>query len=207
MSIDSTKSIQENYSKYAEYFADSKKSAYTSDMFYQLLLAEMKNQDPLEPTSNSEFVAQMASFASLQNQSDALYYQTSTYANGLVGKEVTLAETTGTDDLSITTGTVTAVDLSDKENITVTVNGKQYSLSAVMTVNSDSVTASSSQNNGAYATSLIGKKVTTSVVDSAGATIIDSGTVTSIEIENGVFRAVINGLGYNLSSIVKVENA
>ncbi len=38
--------------------------------FMQLLLAEMQNQDPLEPKSNSESIAQMAQFSSLEQSSN-----------------------------------------------------------------------------------------------------------------------------------------
>jgi len=43
-----------------------KKSNFDTDTFMQLLLAELKNQDPLEPMNNSEMVAQMAQLNSLQ---------------------------------------------------------------------------------------------------------------------------------------------
>lgn len=46
--------------------ATEKKSAFDTDTFMQLLLAELKNQDPLEPMNNSEMVAQMAQLNSLQ---------------------------------------------------------------------------------------------------------------------------------------------
>ncbi len=209
MSIDSTKSIQENYTKYAKYFEDSSSSMTSADTFYKLLLSEMTNQDPLEPTSNSEFVSQMASFTSLQHQTDALYYQQANYATGLAGKTVTIASDTGTG-LAVETGVVTAVDLSDENNFVVTVNGKQYSIKNVMAVN-DTVaptqTAVTSINtDGAYATSLIGKTVTANTKNSAGVSVIEKGVVESIEIENGVFRAIINGLAYPLDAIVKVQN-
>ena len=34
--------------------------------FLSLLVAEMQNQDPLEPTSNTDYVAQMATFSQLE---------------------------------------------------------------------------------------------------------------------------------------------
>ena len=36
------------------------------DQFLQLLCAEMQYQDPLEPTSNTDYVAQMATFSQLE---------------------------------------------------------------------------------------------------------------------------------------------
>lgn len=45
-------------------------NALTGDFntFIQLLTAQMNNQDPLEPTKNTEFVAQLASFSAVEQQ-------------------------------------------------------------------------------------------------------------------------------------------
>ena len=36
------------------------------DTFLRLFIAQLENQDPLDPTSNEEFVAQLAQFSSLE---------------------------------------------------------------------------------------------------------------------------------------------
>jgi len=60
------------------------------DQFLQLLIAEMQNQDPLEPASNTEWVAQMATFSmveSLNSMQSAMLEQS---ANDLIGHYVLL---------------------------------------------------------------------------------------------------------------------
>lgn len=73
------------------------------DAFMELLVQQMKNQDPMDPQSNDQFIAQLASFSSLeqmQNMNDnlltmallqdnnALMSQLTT-GSSLIGKDVT----------------------------------------------------------------------------------------------------------------------
>ena len=60
--------------------------------------AEMQYQDPLEPTSNTEYVAQLATFSQLEAMLGMQDTQKNEMANNLVGKYVILKvsdETTG----------------------------------------------------------------------------------------------------------------
>ncbi len=68
------------------------------DQFLQLLCAEMQYQDPLEPTSNTDYVAQMATFSQLEATLSLTEAQENANASELVGKQVILkvtSETTG----------------------------------------------------------------------------------------------------------------
>lgn len=70
------------------------------DAFLKLLVAQLQNQDPLEPKENSAFVAELAQFSSLEQtmgineRLDLLSVQQRGLANteavGLVGKQVTV---------------------------------------------------------------------------------------------------------------------
>ena len=204
-----TTSRAENYAKYAEYFEKSDKNTNLSiETFFQLLMAEMQNQDPLEPTSNTEFISQLANFTSLQNTSNTLYYNTVSYAASLAGKTVTVATATADGKgLKVQTGVVTDIDISDSKNIEIVVNGKRYSLGSVMNVASSDSSSRTSSSDGAYAVSLIGKKVTMLAKTEEGTTVLDEGIVSNIEVENGVYRVVVNGLSYTLDAIVRVYNA
>lgn len=85
------------------------------DMFLQLLVAQLKNQDPSSPMDQKDMMAQMAQFTSVEqltNLTKAM--ETLTFNSqfsqsvGLIGKTVDYAVTTGTDT-TISTSKVTAV--------------------------------------------------------------------------------------------------
>ena len=208
MAVDSIGSIQENRIKYAQYFSDKQNGDLSVDDFYTLLLAEMTNQDPLEPTSNTEFISQMATFTSMRSQQDALYYSNASYASSLVGKTVLVATASGSN-LNTVTGVVSNINLSGK-TFSVSVNGKEYDLKNIMKIVSDTDTSSETTStvgtDGAYATSLIGKRVTISAATSSGSTVYEQGTVDSIEVKDGQFSVIVNGLSYKLGDVIKVQN-
>ena len=56
--------------------------------FLSLLVAEMQNQDPLEPTSNSDYMAQMATFSQVEATSEMNERVLSQTASNLIGKAV-----------------------------------------------------------------------------------------------------------------------
>ena len=56
--------------------------------FLQLLVTQMKYQDPLEPTDNTEYVSQLAQFSELEQMQNLNSTTSNTSAFTLVGKEV-----------------------------------------------------------------------------------------------------------------------
>lgn len=79
-------------------------SSLGKDEFLQLLVTQMQYQDPLNPTSDTEFIAQMAQFSSLE-QMQNLNSNFSIYkAYELVGKQVS-----GTVNGTVIEGIVDAV--------------------------------------------------------------------------------------------------
>lgn len=84
--------------------AASKKPAGTQldyDSFLKLLIAQMQNQDPLEPMNSSDYVAQLATFSQVEQTvqsngrlADLLTSSRLTQAEGLIGRTVTSADGT-----------------------------------------------------------------------------------------------------------------
>jgi len=106
------------------------------EAFLQLLVAQMKYQDPLEPTDNTEYVAQLATFSQLeatQNLEDTFDKQ---LASSLVGKEVILNTTDKSGNQSYIHGTVDYV-MYENGKIYLSVNDGLYSLDDLDTVVSE----------------------------------------------------------------------
>ena len=77
--------------------------------YMKLLITQLQNQNPLEPLDNNEMASQLAQFSQLQQLesmnasfADVLTTAERTYANSLIGKEVSFeAETEwGTTDMA-----------------------------------------------------------------------------------------------------------
>ena len=195
--IEGIASPQSNFEKYKDMFED-KHDLITMDNFYSLLVAEMQNQDPLEPTSNTEFISQMASFTALSSQQDAFNVQQQNYANSLIGKTVTVSVGDGKTD----TGVVTFV--KSGEDPMVNVNGTNYKLSAISQVHSSEQQTSAIGDYGAFAAGILGKNAVVQSIDATGQTYVDEGTVSALEIEKGSVRVVVNGYAYNATDVLKV---
>ena len=77
--------------------ANSKKKtgndSLDKDAFLQLLVAQMKYQDPLEPTSNTEYISQYATFSELEQMQNMSASMDLFRASSLVGQTVLLKVT------------------------------------------------------------------------------------------------------------------
>lgn len=205
--LSSSEQIQANYEKYKSKFKDSTEKMVSSDTFLSLLVAEMTNQDPMEPTSNTEFVTQMAQFTSLQYSKDSATYSMSNYASSLVGKTVTASKMDGSKQVT-KTGVVESVMKSGKTYM-LKIDGVSFDISNVTSIGttSDSSTGTSSGSSLgeliAKASMMIGMAATVNP-GVEGGSLLDSGIITSIQVKDGQVRVIINDKGYLLDDIVEV---
>ncbi|MFK7698651.1 flagellar hook assembly protein FlgD [Pseudomonas caspiana] len=110
--------------------SSSKNDALGKDAFLQLLVTQMKNQNPLEPQDNGEFVAQLAQFSSLESMQNltttvdsiAGLYQSSQalQASSLVGRSVIVnAGSTTVDTTKGMTGSVVVPSASSVTSVKI----------------------------------------------------------------------------------------
>lgn len=112
---------------------DKNESGVTSEAFLQLLVAEMQNQDPLEPTSNTEWISQYATFtevSEIQAIGDAM---NAVKAQDLVGEYVIMKVTNEQGSTDFVSGQVDYVVYENKDTF-LSINGELYSIKDLDTV-------------------------------------------------------------------------
>lgn len=97
--------------------ANKSNDGMDKDAFLQLLVAQMQYQDPLEPTSNTEYISQYAQFSQVEQLQNMAGSMDLLRASSLVGQEVYVKTTSATGDVSYVRGKVDYV---------VFENGKAY---------------------------------------------------------------------------------
>lgn len=128
--------------------AASKKSKNGMDMttFMQLLAAQFENQDIMNPTDNTQFIAELAQFTSLQAMNTLTKYSDAQYAASLVGKTVQVYSFDNGGNKVVKQGVVQNADFTNANGSRVTVDGTSYDLSAIQQVINPSAPASTNTN-------------------------------------------------------------
>ena len=105
------------------------KTTLGQDDFLKLLVAQMTSQDPLNPRSDTEFIAQMAQFTSLEQSKSMQADMALLQANSLIGRSVQLLDNQGAQ----ASGTVSGV-IIDEGIPKIVVDGWAYGLSALLSI-------------------------------------------------------------------------
>jgi flagellar basal-body rod modification protein FlgD len=140
-----TKNYEEYKASQTQKVTDN--SSLNKDAFLQLLVTQLKYQDPLEPQDNSEFVAQLAQFSSLEQMSNIASglgdvakvvgnIDTSVLVgqlSSMIGQEVTWTKKISSENADGTTtqtstdyeGKVTGVSITDGKPTIVAKSGEE----------------------------------------------------------------------------------
>lgn len=172
------------------------------DDFLNLMVTQLKYQDPLQPTDDKEFIGQMAQFSSLEQMQNMNSSLSNSQAFSLIGKHITANTTdTKTAETKTTEGDVTSVKVSGGKSYVV-VNGEDILVDKITNV-TESARASMSTSNIANYTNLIGYNANGAVYDSKTGEIVGVNSEVSA-IAKGAYEdyAVMDGVKVDISGIV-----
>ncbi len=109
--------------------------------YMKLLVAQLQNQNPLEPMDNNDLASQLTQFSQLQqlesmntNFSDVLVNAKRSYASSLIGKEVQFYIETETGDVESKSGVVEQVYNNVEGEIILTVGDYALGIDEVISV-------------------------------------------------------------------------
>lgn len=109
--------------------------------YMKLLVTQLQNQNPLEPMDNNQMASQLAQFSELSQLetmnssfSQALTAANRTYANSLIGKNVSFLAEDSTDSADIKTGKVEKVINGSDGSINLQIGDYLLGLNGVISV-------------------------------------------------------------------------
>lgn len=105
-------------------------SALGKDAFLQLLVTQMQYQDPLNPSSDTEFISQLASFSSLEQMQNLNNTFAQTQAFTMIGQEV---QVKADNKQGFIQGTVDYVTVSDGKSY-FSIEGTLYSSDKLISI-------------------------------------------------------------------------
>lgn len=103
-------------------------SSLDKDAFLQLLVTQMKYQDPLEPTENTEYVSQLATFSELEEMQNLSGSMDISRASSLVGQYVTINVTNEVTGAKSVTGGMVDYVVVENNKAYLNINGENYSI-------------------------------------------------------------------------------
>ncbi len=112
---------------------EENKDQVSVESFLELMVAQLQNQDFTNPVDDTQYVAQLAQFATMQAMQELNYFSKSNYVMSMVGKEVTASRITIGGNMETVTGVVTKISLVDNE-FGVFIGDEMFSLSQIMEI-------------------------------------------------------------------------
>ncbi|MDR1571948.1 MAG: hypothetical protein LBS32_05430 [Clostridiales Family XIII bacterium] len=170
--------------------------------FFQLMVAQLQNQDMFSPMDNSQFVSQMAQFSMVNALMDMAELSSVSYSTSLIGKYADVAFVDDEGQMGTDYGLIEAVNLYNGA-AEVVINGSAYALSNVMTVSPEPI------KDGALPllenAALIGR--TASLLHTGTDGTIESvlGVITGLRLVDGEVYAQIGGRSFALSEITSLS--
>lgn len=131
---------------YDAVFSDEDKGDLSVNDFFDMMITQLTNQDFMNPVDDTQYLAQMAQFATMQEMMDLCQYSKQNYVMAMLGKEVCLSQNVIGGETTSTTGVVEKILLEDDE-YKVYVNGKPYDLNKVTQIAAEGTSLGTGNNN------------------------------------------------------------
>ena len=96
-------------------FGDASDKDVTVDDFLQLMVAQLKNQDFMNPVDDTQYMAQLAQFTTLQQMQEMAYNSKTAFLTSLIGKTAVAARLNVNGELKKTEGVVDKVSFVDNK--------------------------------------------------------------------------------------------
>ena len=113
---------------------NSAAKGYDKDSFLKILVAQMKYQDPMEPTSNTEYISQYATFTQVEQMNNMANAMSLSRASDMVGNTVRIKQVNAdTGKTSETEGVVDYVTYSGNKAY-LNIDGSSYDIDDVTDV-------------------------------------------------------------------------
>lgn len=204
MSVDALnnqKTLQQIIDSTSEKSKSRKTGELGKDDFLNLLVTQLRYQDPLKPVDDKEFIGQMAQFSALEQMQNMNTSFSSVKAFNLIGKRVTAnVVDEQTKEVRVLDGDVSSVKMS-QGRVFVVVKGEDIPVDQITDV-TESLRSSQYSNISAY-TNLIGFNAKGAVYDpETGDVVKVNGTVGAVQ--KGMYEdyAVMDGVSVEISEII-----
>ncbi|MBE5963687.1 MAG: hypothetical protein E7252_01935 [Lachnospira sp.] len=107
--------------------------ALDKEAFLQLLVAQMKHQDPLQPESNTDYIAQLATFTQVEELQNVGNTLSQGQAADLVGKTVIVKTESASGEAGFISGRVDYM-VTENGKVFLGINDQLYSIDDLDTV-------------------------------------------------------------------------
>jgi len=108
-------------------------NGYDKDSFLQLLVAQMKYQDPMEPTSNTEYISQYATFSQVEQLQNMASTMELSRSSAYVGKTVQISTTDSKGEATTLEGKVDFIKYENNKAY-LSIDGNLYAADSVTAV-------------------------------------------------------------------------
>ena len=149
-------------------------SEISMENFLTLFVTQLQNQNPLDPTDNTEFMSQLAQFSTLEQEQQQTEYLSDissigsaslqldqiSLASTFIGKTIKYSDDSDSSSSSETlSGVVEGVKLEEDGTVSFLIDGESVSISNFIEVdNTTTTTGSSSAASSNILSKLFGKK-------------------------------------------------